>query len=136
MKNYIFLIRYTVLLVGLLSIAFGLHIWVRQLLGMPLLGDLIISCYAVNFLVAFGIVALLFQFKERLKFQIGFLYLGGSLIKFLVFFLVLYPGFKEDGNIQSSEFAAFFVPYVLSLILETVFVSKMLRSLEQNDSRL
>lgn len=135
MKNFGFLFRFSFLLMGLLVVAFSVHIWFRGLMEMPILGDFLISCYILNFLVAFGIVALLQAFKEKLKYQIGFLYLGGSLIKFLVFFLFLYPEFKADGKIQTSEFAAFFVPYVLSLVLETIFLSKMLRTLEEGESK-
>jgi hypothetical protein len=56
--------------------------------------------------------------------------MAGSLLKFLIFFIVFYPGYKADGEMDSLEFAAFFVPYAICLILETFFTSKMLHRLE------
>lgn len=72
----------------------------------------------------------LYRFREKLRNQIGFLFMGGSLFKFLIFFILFYPSYKADGDMSSLEFAAFFVPYGLGLILETYFTSKMLNNLE------
>ena len=58
--------------------------------------------------------------------------MGGSFLKFAVFFVVFYPSYKADGDIQKVEFAAFFVPYVLALIVETYFASKMLNQMSDS----
>jgi F0F1-type ATP synthase assembly protein I len=60
--------------------------------------------------------------------QTGFIFLGGSGLKFLVFFLVFYPYYRQDGVMATSEFAAFFIPYATCLILEVIFLSKQLNN--------
>ena len=113
-------------LVLVLCVHLGL-LYAREL---PLFGNLVPWSYSINFVLAIIIFFSLYLFRERFKHQIGFLYMAGSLLKFLVFFIVFYPVYKADGEMGSLEFAAFFVPYAISLILETVFTSKMLHRLE------
>jgi len=72
----------------------------------------------------------LFLLKNKLKNQIGFLFIAGSLIKFIVFFILFYPSYKQDGIMERVEFFAFFVPYLLALIVETVFIFKMLKEID------
>jgi len=50
------------------------------------------------------------------------------IVKFIVFFILFYPLYKSDGDIQKIEFATFFVPYSIALILETYYTSKMLNN--------
>ena len=82
--------------------------------------------YFVNAFLAMGILAALMRMPERLQGSLGFLYLGGSMIKFLVFFLAFYPVYKADGDVSKLEFATFFVPYALCLIVETTVLVRML----------
>jgi len=124
------LIQFLVLLTILLLTAFGLHTLILSSKGLPVYGNLIARSYVVNGLLAAIIFVLLYQFREKLKNQIGFLFMGGSLIKFLFFFLLFYPTYKRDGNMSGLEFAAFFVPYAVALFLETFYTSKMLKNLE------
>ena len=88
--------------------------------------ELLYPGYGVNFLLAAVIFVGLLLARKKLKNALGFLFMGGSFLKFAVFFVVFYPDYKADGDIQNAEFAAFFVPYVFALIVETYFASKML----------
>ena len=58
--------------------------------------------------------------------NLGFIFMTGSLIKFGIFFIVFYPGYKTDGDIQTLEFTSFFTPYAICLIIETYFLVKLL----------
>ena len=131
MKPAPFLTRYLFWLLLALGISFGIHYWARKDSGLDTTGDLLTRSYGVNFVLAFAIVAVLFAFRRKLKNHIGFLFIGGSLLKFLVFFIFFYPSFTADEVMSRAEFASFFTPYFLSLILETYFTSRMLRNLEQ-----
>ena len=102
------------------------HLGLLYVWELPLFGNLLPWSYGINFLLAIFIFFPLYFFRERFKYQIGFLYMAGSLLKFLVFFIVFYPAYKADGEMARLEFAAFFVPYAICLILETLFTSKML----------
>ena len=59
---------------------------------------------------------------------VGFVFLLGSGVKFLVYFLIFYPLFKQDGQLSRVEFFLFFIPYLISLVTETVALVKLLRS--------
>lgn len=121
---------FTFKLISALVIAFGAHILMLNLLERPLFGDMIIPSYVINGVLAIAIFAFLYKFRERFKDQIGFLFLAGSLLKFVVFFIVFYPSFKADGNMSSFEFASFFVPYAICLILETSSLVKWLNKMD------
>ncbi|WP_190810461.1 DUF6168 family protein [Flagellimonas sp. S3867] len=122
--------RFLALLSVLLLISFGLHILVLSNMELPILDNLIIRSYIVNGLLAAIIFTLLYKFRQKLKNQIGFLFMGGSLLKFLFFFLLFYPTYKSDGDMSGLEFGAFFIPYAVALFLETFFTSRMLKNLE------
>jgi hypothetical protein len=132
MKDAGFLWRYAAILFFCLSAVFGIHCWMRIRNGLELFGEALPGTYLFNFNLAFGIVVLLYVFRQKLKNQIGFLFIAGSLLKFLGFFIFFYPGYASDGSLGRSEFAAFFVPYAVALILETLFASLLLRDLEKN----
>lgn len=131
MKKFAFLDRYFMLLGLVLGASFPLHGWVRELSGLTFFGDMLPMSYLVNFVLAFAIVGLLYRFRNKIRQQIGFLFIGGSLLKFAVFFAAFYPVFRADGTISRGEFASFFVPYLMALILETLFTAKLLRDLER-----
>jgi hypothetical protein len=64
---------------------------------------------------------------------VGFVFLFGSLFKFLIYFLVLQPFLKENGTVERTVFFFFFLPYALCLILEVYFLIKMLNSQQEAD---
>jgi len=114
-----------VLFVALL-LAFTLHFFALQNMGLPPLANMLVPSYITNFVLAAGIFYGLFYARKKLRNALGFLFMGGSLLKFAVFFIVFYQVYRADGAIERPEFAAFFVPYLIALILETYFASKML----------
>ncbi|NJB71527.1 hypothetical protein GGR42_001989 [Saonia flava] len=122
--------RFLVYLLISLGLAFVVHITILKSAGFPKYDNFIVKSYIVNGTLAGLIYIIIFVFKQKLKNQIGFLFMGGSFLKFIFFFLLFYPLYKEDGNINRLEFAAFFVPYAISLIIETIFMAKMLNNLK------
>ncbi|THV61207.1 hypothetical protein EZV76_02445 [Flagellimonas alvinocaridis] len=130
LKQNIF-IQFTLLLLLLLLLAFGIHLFVLISRDLAPFGNLIVRSYVVNGLLATTIFGLLYRFREKLKNQMGFLFMAGSLLKFVFFFLLFYPTYKADGEMSGLEFAAFFVPYAIALLMETYFMSKILKNLEE-----
>ena len=133
MKSLPFLLRYFLFLAPLLLTAFLLQSQWRSQIGMPARGDLLGESYLMHAGLAMGIVSVLFLLRNRAKHLIGFLFIGGSLLKFAFFFAFFYAPYIEDGHLDRGEFSAFFVPYVLSLILEVIFTARMLQNLEKLD---
>ena len=114
-------------LVIVLSVVFAIHVFVLKQFDLPLFENRIIEAYVINSVLAILIYLSLYYLKNKMAEQLGFLYMGGSFIKFLFFFIFFYPFYKQDGGLDSLEFAAFFVPYVISLIFETFGVIEFLK---------
>jgi len=123
-------LSFSIKAIALLAVAFCAHIAALSIFNFPLFENRIRLSYIVNVSLIISIFGVLYLFKEKYKSQLGFLFLAGSLLKFAVFFLVFYPFYKQDGFISKLEFASFFVPYALGLILETTSLSKWLNKLE------
>lgn len=119
-------ISFSIKVILLLVVAFGFHLGVLKFLNLPLFENKIIASYIINLTLVIVVFGALYLLKDKYTSQLGFLFLIGSFLKFAVFFIVFYPFYKEDGEITKLEFAAFFAPYVLGLILETVSLSKWL----------
>ncbi|WP_406685351.1 hypothetical protein N1F78_06400 [Seonamhaeicola sp. MEBiC1930] len=118
----------------LFAITFGLHLAILSFLNYQLLENHIVLSYVLNFILVIKVFGLLYLLRKKYKSQLGFLFLAGSLIKFAVFFIVFQPIFKQDGVVSKLEFASFFVPYVLGLIIETISLSKWLNNLDETSS--
>ena len=123
-------LSFTIKAILLLAIVFSIHIVVLNVFNQLLFENKIILSYIVNLVLIIIVFGALYVFKNKYRSQLGFLFLAGSFLKFTVFFIVFYPFFKEDNHISKLEFAAFFIPYVFGLILETFSLSKWLNNLE------
>ncbi len=119
--------KFSLTLLVVLVLAFSSHIFILHQFDLPLFGNRIVAAYVVNYILAIGIYLTLFLLKTKMFEQLGFLYMGGSFVKFLFFFLFFYPSYKHDGGLDSLEFSAFFVPYLISLIFETLGVIEFLK---------
>jgi len=68
---------------------------------------MIVLAYMLNVVLALIIFSALYWFRVKYRDQIGFLFLGGSMLKFLFFFIAFYPYYNADGNMESLEFTSF-----------------------------
>jgi hypothetical protein len=121
---------FIILLTTIVAVVFILHILVLNYSNLPLFDNKIILAYLLNYLLALSIYFLLYSFRFKLKNQLGFLFMGGSFLKFILFFIFFYPSYKSDGNINTLEFASFFLPYLICLIIETSALVKLLKNLK------
>jgi len=108
-----------------LSLAFVIH---TALMPDALWGQIRIMwlCYGLNF----GLAALIFwavlATHKKNAMLVGFVFMGGSILKFGFFFLLIYPEFKSDGLLGRDELSLFFVPYLISLFTMTYAASRVL----------
>ena len=123
-------LSFTIKAIVVLTVAFCIHITALNFLKIPLFENKIILSYIINLVLVIGIFGILYLLKEKYKSQLGFLFLAGSLLKFAIFFIVFSPIYKMDNHISKLEFAAFFIPYILGLVLETFSLSKWLNNLD------
>lgn len=120
--------KFLATLLVLLSVVFAAHLFLLHNMEMPIFADRIILSYVLNFIMAATILIFIQSKFNNKSAHSGFIFLGGSGLKFLVFFLVFYTFYKADGTMSTSEFAAFFIPYATCLILEVVYLSKQLNN--------
>ena len=121
-------IRFLGLLFATLLLFFIGHIGVLYFLEAPLFQNKIILSYIVNYLLASGLLYFVQSNFNKQASNTAFIFLLGSAIKFVVFFILFYPHYSADSQMQTIEFAAFFGPYATCLILEVLFLSRELNN--------
>jgi len=112
----------------ILLVEFVVHYFVLDSLGISLSANLTGQAYLFNLIAGVLIITVMLRLAATQKDYLGFVFMGGSLLKFLVFFLVFYPVYKEDDHISNQEFSSFFVPYLSALTYKSLV---LLRSLNQ-----
>ena len=86
--------------------------------------------YAINASIAILVYWIVFLLRNNNKGYLGYYFLLGTFIKFFVFFIFVLPIFKDDNIVSKTEFFTFFIPYLLSLIVETKSLISLLNSEE------
>ena len=122
------ILQFSVLLLIVLSMAFGIHLAILSYFNYPLFENMIIASYSVNYLLAFIIFIALYLLRKKYLDLLGFIFMGGSFLKFGVFFIFFFPVFKQNGEINTLESVSFLLPYITCLILETIYVSRLLNN--------
>jgi len=90
--------------------------------------NMLLLTYGFNIIFT-GLVLIPFQILLRKgSKQIGSLFLLTSMIKFLLFFVVISPNLS--GGVKSYGFAAFFIPYAICLTFEVLVTVRIMKSLE------
>lgn len=117
MKNNV--LNFHVWLIFTLTLSFLIHDFIVDTIHLFLL-------YSLNFSIAIFVYWLVLILRKKQKESLGYFFLLGTLIKFLVFFLIILPIFNEDEVVTKTEFFSFFIPYVISLFLETKFLISLL----------
>ena len=86
--------------------------------------------YAINASIAILVYWIFFLLRNNNKEYLGYYFLLGTFIKFFIFFIFVLPIFKEDNIVSRTEFFTFFIPYFLSLMVETKSLISLLNSEE------
>ncbi len=92
--------------------------WADESLTEEYVYNLIIS-------IVLGIVFVIVHRRQSDK--LGFTFLGSISLKFILFFIFIYPDIRSDDEISRQEFANFFTPFLVCLIVELTFLLSLLR---------
>ena len=82
--------------------------------------------YLFNALIAVFVIWLSVLFRKKHKDYIAFYFFGGTIVKLLLFFVLIFPLYKQENNVSRLVFLSFFVPYLLTLIVETISLVRLL----------
>ena len=92
--------------------------------------DHLLFLYTINASIAIFVYWTVFLVRNNTKGYLGYYFLLGTLVKFFIFFIFVLPIFKEDNIVSRTEFFTFFIPYFLSLMVETKSLISLLNSEE------
>jgi predicted MFS family arabinose efflux permease len=119
-------INFSLKLIAALLIVFGIHLFILNKLQVPLFKNLIIEAYITNIFLVICIYTTLLILKNKYLDLLGFVFMGGSFLKFGVFFIFFYPYYKQDETLTRLETTSFLIPYIAALIIETYYLVKLL----------
>ena len=118
--------KFTFILSLLLSALFLVHLLILRLLGKLLFDNFILPSYLFNYLITLILFAVLLMSSKIKDAFLGWLFFITSGLKFLAFFIIIYPLLNLDGAIQKVELVTFLLPYSLCLSIEIQQLSKFL----------
>ena len=120
------IISFSIKLIGILAVIFGIHITILSYLNLPLFDNRIAGAYVVNVILGILIYGALYILKEKYLDILGFIFMAGSFLKFTVFFIFFNPIYKSDGQVVLLEATSFLIPYLATLIFESFYLIKLL----------
>ena len=120
------LFNFTFRLSLLVSGLFLGHLFILWLLEKPLFDHFILHSYLFNHLITLIFFAGLLMSTKIKDTFLGWGFFITSGLKFLAFFIIIYPLFNSDGSIQKVELFTFLLPYSLCLTIEIQQLSKIL----------
>lgn len=125
-------VKFSVVLFLVLGLGYFLHTGFFVDADQKELLDLINFSYKFNILFTYLFTTTIILLSKHLKNQIGFFFLGGGFVKITVFiYLIKSMGFDTGREV----FLHFFLPYVTCVVVEIVFISRILnRSNFQKDN--
>jgi hypothetical protein len=118
------LIRFSLLLFLSTGVTYLIHYQVFSRFDLPGSTELINFAYKFNVGITFLFTSTIIVASEHLKEQLGFIFLVTGFVKLGLFlFLIKTSGYDVD----KSVFLHFFVPYVICVVLEIIYVAKILK---------
>lgn len=122
MSKYFWRFLFTSLI--LLSITFYIHSRFISVLDETTM----YKSYVVNLMLGIIVFVVIEFLKKSQTNIIGFIFLAGSMFKFLVYFIYIYPLLVESGELTKPKFFVFFIPYSICLIVEIIFLVRLMNN--------
>ena len=117
------LIRFSFLLFLVAGGSYAIHYGVvtSVLNGHPL--ELVNFAYKFNIGITLLFTSTIILASEHLKEQLGFIFLISGMVKLGIFFYLIKT---SEFNLDKSVFLHFFIPYALCILVEIIYISKIL----------
>ncbi len=117
------LVKAFALLVLLLVLAFGLQHGFSQEPSRR--SEFALEAYLFNFALTSLLVVSIAVWHKALKDRFGYFYLGFISVKFITFFILIYPGMKGEDAVPGSGLI-FLVPFLLCLLCEVLLLVQLM----------
>lgn len=115
--------RFSLLLLSTAGITYLIHYLVVTNFFQETPLELLVFSYKFNVGITFLFTTTIILASEQLKEQLGFIFMVSGVVKLGIFlFLIKTSGFSLD----KSVFLHFFIPYVVCVVLEIIYVIKIL----------
>ncbi len=114
-----FLFLFTIVIAG----SYLIHMGIINAFLLERNINIIKLSYIFNSIFTFVFTFIILLLSKKFKDQLGFIFMAGSLIKIGVFIAV---SKLSDFEINKNVFLDFFIPYIICLIFEVYYVSKIL----------
>lgn len=121
------LVRFLIVFFGVLLTCYFAHTFIISHFDCKSNNKLLMFSYVFNGVFTILLTSVIFIMSQKLKDQLGFIFMGGSLVKIGAFLVILK---LRNLGIDKSVFFDFFIPYFLSLILEVYYISKLLNTIK------
>ncbi|MDO3693898.1 DUF6168 family protein [Wenyingzhuangia sp. chi5] len=121
-------IKNIIVLVVLNIVAFIVH---HQFINTSIQAELapvvdIKFSYLTNAIASLSVCVAILFLKKKYEDQIGFVFLGLSVVKMILIFVLLNPT-NDMGNVAKIDALALFIPFGLNLVMEQIFIVKLLK---------
>lgn len=105
---------------GLIAVGV-VHLLVMSYLGIGMETVLLVS-YAVQLglsVISFFVIS---RISEKRSEQVGYSFLVLSMVKFLTYLFGFRLYFMQDDLVEKTEYAIYFVPYIVAFVVEIVYL--------------
>lgn len=126
------LMKFTGLLLFVAGASYMLHAYIYRAMEPDPDFSLINFAYKFNFGITFIFTSTIILARKQLKEQLGFIFMAGSFVKLGVFMYLLKTGGFETGK---EVFLHFFIPYALCVVLEILYVIRILNGTDFGASK-
>ncbi|MGY3795261.1 DUF6168 family protein [uncultured Aquimarina sp.] len=119
--------KFSLLFLLVLTITYFVHSTLISTATLENQTNILNFSYIFNGIYTLCLVIAIILLLKKLKDQIGFIFLAGSFLK-----IGLFLAFTKFNSLEidKSVFLDFFIPYLVSLVLEVLFVSKILNNIK------
>ena len=119
---------YSVVFFSLFLVCFSLHNYFLETKNIVLSFSLKkVYLFHLAFSMVICVNFLIFSTKEKVFEQLGFIYLGTILLKLTLFSIIFYKSLFTEEGLPFNARISLFIPMIIFLLTEAVFVSKILK---------
>jgi hypothetical protein len=126
-------IIFVIVLISILTIAFSIQFAFFISENIKFVGVL---SYLINYIVCVISFLILAHLSKKDSSNLGFVFLIFTLIKFGMYFLGFRFYFMQDDIVTKEEYSVFFIPYLLSVIVEVTFLIRHLNNLDMDATKI